>query len=187
MLAAVGVVVAAAFQTPGVAAAQAPAEDFVIGTGATGDSDFFTDIAIDAHIDPSGANPHGTVSFNVLGLLHIEGPVTCLAVTADRAVITVGPTGFSSVRVEVVDNGSGGSTPDTFFAEPFITDCSPTHFPTFGGPLIAGDITIHDALPFVSADQCKKHGWRDYTDDQGMPFRNQGECVSFVVLSGRAT
>jgi hypothetical protein len=186
VLAAAGMLGGTVLPTPGAAVAQAPVEDFVIGTGATGDDNFFTDIVIDARSDASGANARGTVSFNVYGMIHIEGPVTCLAVTANRAVITLGPTGFGSVRVEVVDSGSAGSTPDAFFAEPFITDCSAAHYLTFGGLLIAGDIVVHDALPLVSRDQCKQDGWRDYTDDQGMPFSNQGECVSFVVGAGRA-
>ncbi len=30
-------------------------------------------------------------------------------------------------------------------------------------------------------NQCKKNGWRNY----GEMFKNQGDCVSFVVTAGR--
>ena len=32
---------------------------------------------------------------------------------------------------------------------------------------------------------CKRGGWASVTDDQGRPFRNQGDCVSHVVTGGR--
>lgn len=34
-------------------------------------------------------------------------------------------------------------------------------------------------------DACKKGGWRDYTDDEGTAFRNQGDCVSYVATGGQ--
>ena len=34
-------------------------------------------------------------------------------------------------------------------------------------------------------DQCKDGGWQDYTDTNGTPFKNQGDCVSFVATDGR--
>lgn len=32
-------------------------------------------------------------------------------------------------------------------------------------------------------NQCKHHGWMSLTDENGEPFRNQGQCVSFVAHS----
>ena len=32
----------------------------------------------------------------------------------------------------------------------------------------------------TTASQCKNGGWRNLVDDHGNPFRNQGQCVSFV-------
>jgi hypothetical protein len=29
-------------------------------------------------------------------------------------------------------------------------------------------------------DDCKKGGWQDVRDDDGQPFKNQGDCVSWV-------
>jgi hypothetical protein len=40
-------------------------------------------------------------------------------------------------------------------------------------------------VPRSQAD-CTKGGWRNFVDDQGVPFRNQGQCVSFVVRTGQA-
>lgn len=40
------------------------------------------------------------------------------------------------------------------------------------------------ASPPQSRADCKRGGWQDFTDDVGTPFRNQGECVSYVATSG---
>ncbi len=33
-------------------------------------------------------------------------------------------------------------------------------------------------------DACKRGGWESYTDDEGTPFKNQGDCVSYVATGG---
>lgn len=40
------------------------------------------------------------------------------------------------------------------------------------------------ATPPSTRDACKKGGWVSFTDDEGTPFRNQGDCVSYVVTAG---
>ena len=42
---------------------------------------------------------------------------------------------------------------------------------TFNGPVVN--------LP-PNKDACKKDGWKNYTDNLGVPFKNQGQCVSFT-------
>jgi len=44
---------------------------------------------------------------------------------------------------------------------------------------VDGTIDVQPPLPRTK-DDCKKGGWRDVTDDQGRPFRNEGQCVAFV-------
>jgi hypothetical protein len=34
-------------------------------------------------------------------------------------------------------------------------------------------------------DECKKGGWQTVTDADGYPFKNQGDCVSYVATSGK--
>jgi hypothetical protein len=46
---------------------------------------------------------------------------------------------------------------------------TPTPTPTPGGGTVP-----------TMANQCKKGGWRNLVDDHGNPFKNQGDCVSFV-------
>ena len=36
-----------------------------------------------------------------------------------------------------------------------------------------------------TADECKKGGWENLTDDEGTPFKNQGDCVSYVQTGGQ--
>ena len=40
--------------------------------------------------------------------------------------------------------------------------------------------------PASKAD-CRDGGWQQVTDDQGTPFKNEGDCVSFVATGGRNT
>jgi hypothetical protein len=37
----------------------------------------------------------------------------------------------------------------------------------------------------ATAGQCKNGGWQHYTDASGTPFKNQGDCVSYVDTNGR--
>jgi hypothetical protein len=172
-------VVALGVPAGGAATAPVPPQDFVVGGGERG---IFHDISIDAHSDPLGGNPGGTVSFRVvIGELEalVSGPVTCLAADGTRAVIgfldttaAVGP-----VTVVVADNGSTGSPPDGFQASPEPTDCSTA--PGFDAPpLSSGDMVVYDA---PSKAQCQDGGWRNYTDVAGQPFKSQGQCIAFAL------
>jgi hypothetical protein len=164
----------------GAAPARVPPQDFVIGGGVSG---FFHDISIDARSDPLGGNPSGSVSFRVVVAPTLEnlvgGPVTCLGVDGERAVIGFVDqiTGFGPITVVVVDNGSAGSPPDEFGARTLATDCSTD--PAFDrSPLSSGDIVVRDV---PSRDQCRNGGWRNYTNAAGQPFKSQGECIAFAL------
>jgi hypothetical protein len=127
---------------------------------------------------------YGRVSFGLFSFFNVGGPVTCLAVTGNRAIIgfrdEVG--GFGDINVLAVDNQPPGPAPDQFFAQPSpgpVNCAAPSLVPDVGGP-VEGDITVVDApsLP-TSKDQCKNGGWRTF----GV-FKNQGDCVSFVATGG---
>jgi hypothetical protein len=176
--------VAASFGFPTAASAQVPIEDSAVGSGSTTDpGNSFSNIQLDARSDPSGANPRGRVSFLLFNTFTVAGPVTCLAVTGNRAVIgfrdEVG--GFGDIIVLAIDNGP--PPPDEFFAQPAggpVNCAAPSFLPDVGGQL-AGDIVVIDApaLP-TSKDQCKNGGWQSF----GI-FKNQGDCVSFVATGGK--
>ena len=34
-------------------------------------------------------------------------------------------------------------------------------------------------------EACKKGGWQGFTDNNGTPFKNQGDCVSFIATGGK--
>jgi hypothetical protein len=162
-------------------ASAAPDEDFVIGTGTMAAGTFLFDISIDAHSDASGGNPNGTVSVveKASGIVVTSGPVTCLEVTGNTARLGIQGSGLGHFTLQVVDNAATGS-PDTIAAD----TSSPSGTGCGGGgaesPLVAGDYVVHDAVPLTSKDQCKDSGWRDFTDDEGHPFENQGQCVAFL-------
>jgi hypothetical protein len=174
------------------ASGQLPTEDSVSGTASIASdgglpSQTLTNIVVDAHSDPGGANPSGTVSLNVLNTFVITGPVTCLAVDGNRALVgffDIGDFRFGPSFVEIVDNESTG-LPDTLFGWAtggFTTDCSnpppPGPFPG-GGTVRDGDFVVREAV--TTRHQCMNGGWRGYTDEQGQPFfSNQGDCIQFV-------
>jgi hypothetical protein len=167
---------AAAF--PSAAFAQVPRQDSVTSTPGVAGS--FSVTTLNATSGPSGENPSGQVAFSVFGFLQVGGPVTCLAVSGNTATLNIQDQqgGFGIVTVQVSDN-----QPDTFDAVPIgrtPTDCSPLAPSGLGGPY-SGDIVIVDAPPLpTSKDQCKDGGWQTY----GV-FKNQGDCVSFVVTGGK--
>jgi hypothetical protein len=39
------------------------------------------------------------------------------------------------------------------------------------------------SLPGSKAD-CRNGGWKALTDHHGVPFKNQGDCVSYVATGG---
>jgi hypothetical protein len=167
-------------------ASAAPNEDLVVGSGEIevlfpGFPPVVLGVSVDAHSDASGGNPSGTftIFFAPDGAVLFGGPVSCLLVTGNTAII-----GFEDAREghlisEVVDNTAAGS-PDTIGLVPSATGCPLGSSPS-ALPLVSGDLVVHDALPLTSKNQCKGAGWRDFTDDEGKPFENQGECIAFVV------
>ena len=173
-------VAAAIMAVIAVPASGAPDEDFVTGTGTIEAGPF--DISVDAHSDPSGGNPSGTVTVRFpTGDVFASGPVTCLEVTGNTALLAFDGGGLGHVTLQIVDNAATGS-PDTIAINP----------PPGGGgcvagglevPLVGGDFVVHDAVPLTSKDQCKDGGWRNFTDDAGHPFGNQGQCIAFVESS----
>ena len=103
--------------------------------------------------------------------------MTCLVVTGNRAIIGFEDASDGHVTAEVVDNAT--DSPDTFAVVLGATGCSPVGTSPF--PLVSGNFVVHDAVPLTSKDQCKDGGWRDFTDDEGQPFENQGDCIAFVL------
>jgi hypothetical protein len=178
------VVVWVALALPGVSgAAQTPTRQLDTAT-ATGNNlitdDFSsTNIDVDAHSGPSGENPGGRVSFDAGGILPISGPVTCLHVSGNTAVMTVeGPfpsrPGFSAFTVRLVDNGASGL--DRFEYFPVLpenpVDCRTGSSVYFGGPLI-GRAVVSDAQPLPKRE-CRHGGWKR------LGFKNLGQCIAFV-------
>jgi hypothetical protein len=170
---------------PAVAAAQTPNQDIVFGTAGFGDPRAGVTASVDARSGPTGEDATGTATFGARQTF-FGGPVTCLNVTGNRAVIGgdsafVGPAGYLFV---VVDNSATGAA-DLFgmlFPTPAAapTTC-PSNLDVALQPAVSGDLVVHDASAFpTSKGQCKNGGWQDF----GV-FKNQGDCVSYVIHHAR--
>jgi hypothetical protein len=184
MLAAAAMVVAATVATPGVVGAQLPAEDSVTGTVLVIPVlPIPTTIVFDAHSGPSGEDPHGTVTVTGQGELPLIDAVRCLNVQDNAATIGYERDGVFLLRV-VHDLGVGSQ--DRVGITPNLNPpaCPDPESLVVANPLgiISGDIVVHDAPPApTTTAQCRNGGWRSLVDDQGQPFKNQGQCVRFVV------
>jgi hypothetical protein len=163
---------------PGAAVAKQPVPPTAALDTATasGDGGVFTNIHINASSGPTGENPSGTGSFVAFGIFNIGGPVTCLNVTGNTAVLNINDQtfGFGILTVTLTDNGGNGR--DEMNAAPSgraPTDCSP--FSGTQDTLSSGRATVFDAPPLpTSKEQCKNDGWAQYG------FANQGQCIKFV-------
>jgi hypothetical protein len=169
---------------------QIPSGDSVIGQGRTapfGDLLVVQVFDLEARSGPSGEDPSGYVTLEVGALaispsfLHYEGPVRCLSVSGNDALV-----GFElhppfdiypGAVIEVEDNGPPGSDPPDFFRARVVADpssCTPSGFPVL--PEVAeGDVAVIDAPPQpTSKSECEKGGYERFG------FKNQGGCVAFV-------
>jgi hypothetical protein len=172
-----------ALALPSVSSAAPPAptfQDSVTLTGGPAIAAPSMIFSLNATSEPNGEDPSGQAAFTVAipsgSVFHIRGPVTCLAVSGNSAVINVQSQlqpAFGIVTVQVVDD-----QPDTFESNPIgraPTDCSPLSSPGVGGPLDTGDITVVDAQPPpTNKEQCKNGGWQQFG------FASQGQCVAFL-------
>jgi hypothetical protein len=99
--------------------------------------------------------------------LRLEGPLSCMAPILD------------ATNFPIPGNSVG-----------YISGATVSNFPGFQLNIAASvDVTITPPPPPstkvpTSTDQCKKGGWQGLTDTKGTPFKNQGDCVSFVATGG---
>lgn len=121
--------------------------------------------------DPPGSRTEGT------GVLTRSDGAT-LTGTVTGTVNASATGGFDVVAHFTVTSGTGTLAGVT--GEIVLTG-------TVAGPGSVGDVfTMTGTLTIPSPvatdkDQCKDYGWQNLVDDQGELFRNQGQCVSFVV------
>jgi hypothetical protein len=177
-------IVGAALALPSVSSAAPPAptlQDSVVLTGAPALSDVGVIDYLNATSGPNGENPTGRVDFGGEGsFLHSSGPVTCLAVSGNLAILNFRTeTGLFSggiLTVLIVDNLPDSFNPAPTFRDP--TDCSPIGFDVFGPRILhTGDITVVDVQgppPPTTRDQCINGGWAQFG------FANLGECIAYV-------
>jgi hypothetical protein len=167
-----------------VASAEA-ATEVVTGTATTsgGDGTTTTDFVYSSpgvlgsgtiHFDfvlipvPSGFRTQGT------GVLTRSDGATLTG--TEEGTVDLSTTPFPVVIRFTATSGTGGLAGVT--GEIVLTGTS-------RGPGAVGDVftmtgTLTTPVP-TDKDQCKNGGWRNLADDQGQPFKNQGQCVSFVM------
>jgi hypothetical protein len=144
-----------------------PLQDTVAGTGTSGFCG--GTFQVDARSGPSGENPTGQLACGTF----FSGPVTCLSVSGNVALLTTQTSQFGAVAVRITDNGPSA---DQVEAVPG-TGC-PTPVGSYIDMRFTGDIVVVDAPPApptpTSKEQCKHGGWAQFG------FKNQGQCVAFV-------
>jgi hypothetical protein len=155
------------------ATAQAPGQDSVTANGPT--TFGCATIQITAQSGPSGEAPSGQVTCGSF----FSGPVTCLNVQGNVALLTTQTPQFGAVAIRVIDNGPAGS--DSVEAIPG-SGC-PTPQPSYVNFGFSGDAVVTDVQPPpplpTTKEQCKKGGYATFG------FRNQGQCIAFVNTGHR--
>jgi len=169
-----------------------PPPGFLDTATASGDNlvldDFsVSDIHVDAFSGPSGEDPGGRVSFDSIFISEpVTGPVTCLDVTGNTAVMTVaGPfssfPGVLAFTAKLVDNGGSGLDRFQYFPVlpegPQYLDCRADPPADFGCPLIGRAEVFDSPPPPSSKGDCDGGGFARFG------FRNQGQCVRYVSQS----
>jgi hypothetical protein len=96
---------------------------------------------------------------------------------------------YSAAQIQAAVVAAGG-TPTSTLQDLYIIFDEGSDTPTGGTIGTAGTIHIDnisvnnavvgDPTSPTTKDQCKNGGYQNYTDDNGNPFRNQGQCVAFV-------
>jgi hypothetical protein len=177
------------------ARAQIPTVDAVVAEGSTVPSGAVVVTLVfdvEAQSGPLGedASGYGSIDLLVSGsvVFHVEGPVNCLEVSGDRAVIglrtdpALSNFPAAGVMIETRDNGPPGSDP------PDLLNAIPVDDPSICAPLfvpptievVSGDVSVSDANPPpINRSECKRGGWRTFG------FENQGACVAFVERGPR--
>jgi hypothetical protein len=157
--------------------------------GSVGSVGSIFDIQVDAHSGPSGENPGGFASMHTIVQVQvmsqtfnvdvrISGPVTCLNVTGNAAVIKIDATadpgfGLGVVEIDLVDNGGSGSDLFGVLRLPSSpTDCSSG---AADAVPLDGRAVVFDAKPLpTTKEQCMNGGWKQ------IGFKNEGLCLAFV-------
>ena len=173
-------------------------EDFVTGVAAVTPDPLnpcsdCKGIRLDAHSGPLGENPFGSALYS-LRQSYSGGPVTCLTVDGNRAVVGGQDDWLWGAYLILVEDNAGTGAPDRFaynfistpsgLPEPPAACPNPDDFVPNDGPVqtvVNGDLVVHDAgtpMP-TSKGHCKNGGWHNFPG-----FKNQGNCVSFVNHSG---
>jgi Tyrosine-protein kinase ephrin type A/B receptor-like len=119
-----------------------------------------------------------------------SGQISCLNAPAGSFVASTGATSATPCALATYQPSTGqascllapiGSYVSTTGATSATTCPTGTTTTTTGSTSIAD---CHPPTP-TTADQCKHDGWRHLVDRNGTPFKNQGDCVSYVATGGR--
>jgi len=164
---------------PASSRAATPGQDSVVGSLLVGPPALTYDI--DAFSGPSGEQPGGTVTHT--RFFPLELSVTCLQATGSRAVIGSRlEAGGSVLIIYLVVVDAPGGEQDRLSDLVYLNEPAPATCAEAGAlvadprPATSGSVVVTDApaLP-TTKEQCKDGGYARFG------FRNQGQCVKFVV------
>jgi hypothetical protein len=154
--------------------AQAGEEDSVIGSGVF---DFHGEFTIDARSGPSGESPTGSVSSD--GDVQFSGPITCLRVHGNVAVVNARTERYGIMTLSITDEPTRDAI-ESFPAGRSPTDCSPFSS-DFGGERRSGDLVVVDAPGPVTRLGCVDQGGQVELRGSGSGYP-AGETLNFFIF-----
>jgi ephrin receptor-like protein len=150
-----------------ISCADAPAGSFVDTIGAT------------------SATPCGLGTFQPS-----SGQASCADAPPGSFVDTTGASSATPCGLGTFQSGSGQASCIAAPIGSYVNTTgatAPTACPSGMTTLTTGSTSIN-ACRFpvpTTIDQCKDGGWQQLADANGTPFKNQGDCVSYVATDGR--
>jgi hypothetical protein len=114
----------------------------------------------------------------------LSGNTQCGSSTQDVSVSSSGSAPVNYVTNLSADQGQWASSAYSFVATSNSTTLTfaadPTDFTNCGA--VIGNVTLTETA--AAGALCKKGGWQSMFEPTGVPFKNQGDCVSFYATSG---
>ncbi|RJQ34410.1 hypothetical protein C4556_02725 [Candidatus Parcubacteria bacterium] len=77
--------------------------------------------------------------------------------------------------------GSMGVTSISIVTDSSWASGDSEHAADIDNTLINSTLFTYEVPVPTEKDQCKKGGWQNYADDEGNSFKNQGQCVAFLM------
>ncbi len=117
-----------------------------------------------------------------LSIDFVPGPANdVVKLYVDGTLKYTGTTWEDYYRYDPEQKGNGNVVPTT--SKLLFREGGTSAPETAGKGFLIDNVTLSSANTPQNIFQCRENGWKNYTDASGNSFKNQGQCVKYVVLN----